>query len=65
MDDLLKPKQVAKMLNMSTPWVYRASKKGILPSVKIPSLEDNGKEPVRFKKEDIIKFVEKHYLARR
>ena len=60
-EDLLKPKQVAKLLSMSVPWVYKAAKRGILPCVEIPSLEENGKEPVRFKREDVFKFVEKHY----
>jgi predicted DNA-binding transcriptional regulator AlpA len=62
---LLKPKQVARMLSMSVPWVYKAAKRGVLPCVEMPSLEDNGKEPVRFKREDIIEFVKKHHSLRR
>jgi len=58
---LLKPKAVAKMLGMSVPWVYKSAKRGILPCVKLPSMGKNGTEPVRFKKEDIVQFIEKYY----
>jgi predicted DNA-binding transcriptional regulator AlpA len=62
--ELLKPKAVAKMLGMSVPWVYKAAKRRILPCVEYPGMGENGSEPVRFKKEDVIQFVEKHYRKR-
>jgi predicted DNA-binding transcriptional regulator AlpA len=61
---LLKPKVVARMLSMSVPWVYKSAERGILPCVKLPGMGENGREPVRFKKEDIVQFIEEHYRKR-
>jgi excisionase family DNA binding protein len=53
MENLLKPEEVARILRVSTAWVYDHAerKKPVLPSVRL------GKA-VRFKPEDIQKFID-------
>ena len=60
-DELLKPQEVSKLLRCSLSWIYAASDKGVLPSVRIPPLTGKGKMMVRFKKTDVWKLVERHY----
>lgn len=64
--ELLEPKDVQKMLKCSLPWVYKAAKQGILPSVQLPTCPGNGKRPktmVRFKLDDILDFIKKHHRS--
>ena len=61
--ELLTPKEVQKLLKCSQAWVYKASANGLLPCVRIPcpGLGTQKKEMVRFKKEDVWAFIERHY----
>ena len=61
MDDPLKPKEAARLLGMSVPWIYKAAKAGLLPCIEYPGLGEKGTNPVRFKREDLIQFREDHY----
>jgi predicted DNA-binding transcriptional regulator AlpA len=63
MEPLLKPIQVKQLIGCSLPWVYKAAGDGRLPCVRIPcpGSGTRKKDMVRFKKEDIHEFIEKHY----
>ena len=64
--ELLTPKEVQRMLKCSLPWVYKAARLRILPSVPLPMCPGNGKRQkkmVRFKPEDILDLIEKHYRS--
>ena len=62
MDDLLKPKQVSKLLGVSPAMVYKLAEKGKLSCVRFPSCgQVYGKGTLRFKPEDIRAFIEQHY----
>ncbi len=60
---LLTSKEVQKLLNCSSAWVYKASATGLLPCVRIPcpGLGTQKKELVRFKRQDVFDFIEAHY----
>ena len=60
--ELLKPKQVARILQCSEPWVYKASETGLLPSVRIPcpGTGKRKKNLVRFEIEAIREFISVH-----
>ena len=58
---LLTPLEVKNALKTSLSWVYAASKAGVLPSVKIPSLNNGKKSLVRFKMADILALIDKNY----
>lgn len=60
--ELLTPKQVARILKCSLPWVYKASDKGILPSVRVPcpGVGTKKRDMVRFEVEAIRDFVKLH-----
>jgi excisionase family DNA binding protein len=47
--DLLKPSEVARMLQVSRTWLYDAAKDGRIPSVRLGGPDG----PVRFVEEDI------------
>jgi len=61
--ELLKPQEVKKLLKCSLPWVYKAADRGLLPCVRIPCPGEGErlKTMVRFKRNDIFDFIEKHY----
>lgn len=62
--ELLTPKEAQRVLRCSLPWIYKAAKLGILPSVQIPTCAGNGKRSksmVRFKLEDVQAFIQKYY----
>jgi len=63
-EPLLDAKEVKKLLRCSLPWIYKAANRGLIPCIKIPC-PGNGsqreKTMVRFKREDIFRFIEKHY----
>lgn len=62
LDVLLKPEQAAKILNISKPYVYQMASRGQLRSVKweCAGNGDKKRETVRFRKSDILKFIEDH-----
>lgn len=62
--EFLTPLEVKKILKVSLSLVYRFADRGQLKCVRIPSPGNNGKRAkstVRFRKSDLIDFVEKHY----
>jgi len=61
--DLLNAQDVSKIFKCSRALVYRMAERGQLPCVRwdCPGGGENQKTLVRFKKQDVIKFVEKHY----
>jgi transposase len=64
MDELLNAKEARKILKVSLALVYRMAERGQLPCVRweCPGEgEKRQKSMVRFKKQDLIEFVEKHY----
>ena len=63
-DPLLDAKEVKRLLKCSLPWVYKAADQGLLPCVRIPCPGKGNKKPktmVRFKREDVLDFIEKFY----
>jgi len=63
-DNLLDAKDVKQMLSCSLPLVYKMADRGQLPCVRWECPGDGDKKPrtmVRFKKDDILEFIEKHY----
>jgi len=63
MENLIEPKELKSILNCSLSWIYKAAENGILPCVRIPcpGSGQRQKHLIRFKKEDILSFIEKHY----
>jgi excisionase family DNA binding protein len=55
MTDLLKPGEVARMLQVSRTWLYNAAKDGRIPSVRLGG--PGG--PVRFVQEDIEQWLDR------
>jgi len=64
-DDLLTAQDVKKLLKVSLALVYRLSDQGRLRSVRIPcpGVGSRKKHLVRFKKQDVIDFIEAHYCT--
>ena len=61
---LLDAKEVKRLLKCSLPWVYKAAAQGLLPCVRIPCPGKGTRKPktmLRFKREDILAFIEKYY----
>ncbi len=65
LDLLITPKDVARVLRCSLPWVYKAAERGILPSVRIPcpGRGTRVKHLVRFEFTAIKEFIEEHKQA--
>jgi hypothetical protein len=62
--ELLDAKDVKRMLKVSLPLVYKLADQGRLPCIRIPCLGEGTDKPrslVRFKVEDVHRFVEEHY----
>jgi excisionase family DNA binding protein len=53
-EQLMKAPDVARMLNVSRAWVYRAAERGLIPSVRLGG--DDG--PLRFVRADLEAWVE-------
>jgi excisionase family DNA binding protein len=53
--DLLKPSEVARMLQVSRTWLYDAAKDGRIPSVRLGGPHG----PVRFVEQDIEQWLER------
>jgi len=61
-EPLLDAKEVKKILRCSLPLIYKMADRGQIPCVRIPCTGDkNPKRLLRFKKADILGFIEKHY----
>ena len=63
LEDLLKASDVAKIFQCSRALIYRMADRGELPCIRWECTGEGKKqkrETVRFKKADIIAFVEKH-----
>ena len=63
-DDLIKVKKTALMLDVSAPLVYKMAERGQLPCVrwKCPGKgTEKPREMLRFKRSDIVEFIEQHY----
>ena len=60
---LLTPKDTKIILNISLPYVYRLAERGQLPCVRWPAPGDGTRKKtvVRFKIEDVQKFIEDSY----
>jgi hypothetical protein len=62
--DLLSPKDVMGILRVSLPMVYKLADRGKLPCVRfgIPG-SDNARQKMclRFKRADVLAFIEAHY----
>jgi hypothetical protein len=64
MTDLIDAKDVRRMLKVSLPLVYKLAEQKRLPCVRIPCLGEGTTKPrtlVRFKMQDVIDFIERHY----
>ena len=57
-ENLLKPAQVAKILNVSIPFVYKLAATGQLRCVKFGA--DDSRKAVRFEYADIINFIQQN-----
>ena len=57
-EPLLKPAQVAKLLNVSIPFVYKLAAAGQLPCIKFGA--DDSRKAVRFEYEDLLNFIKDH-----
>ena len=63
MDKLLRPSEVAQMLNVSASYIYKLADAGLLPCVRF-SVSEKGKrkkETLRFYPQDIEIFKKDHY----
>ena len=63
-EPLYKAHAVKRVLNCSLAKVYRLVEEGLLPCVRIPCPGEGTKKQrtlVRFRRKDIVDFVEKHY----
>ena len=66
MVELLTPKEVQKTLKCSLAYVYKLQERGHLPSLVFPNMGEGTEKPrsmIRFKRSDVIKFIEKHYTT--
>jgi excisionase family DNA binding protein len=61
--ELLTPKEVKAILKCSLPYVYKMAERGLLPCVRIPNIDNPNRASVRFKKEDIFRFIDDHYTG--
>ena len=63
MESLLKAKEVKQLLRCSLPLVYKLADRGQIPSIRIPcpGLGTRKKELVRFKRDDVMEFIQAHY----
>ncbi len=62
--ELLTPKDIKKTFRCSLAMVYKMAERGQIPCIRIPCLGDGKKrsrDMIRFKKEDVLDFIETHY----
>ena len=63
-EPLLNANEVKRLLKCSLPLVYKLAERGQIPCVRWECLgngKDRPRTMVRFKREDIFNFIEKHY----
>ena len=60
-ESLLDAKEVKKILRCSLPLIYKMADRGQIPCVRIPCPGDKQKRLLRFKKDDVLRFIEKYY----
>ncbi len=63
-EPLLDAKEVKRILRCSLPLIYKMADRGQIPCVRIPCPgigKEKPKSLLRFKKIDVISFIEKHY----
>ncbi len=63
-DELMTAGDVRRMLRCSLALVYRMADRNQIPSVRWVCPSENGGRPktmVRFKKDDVLQFIEKNY----
>jgi uncharacterized protein with NRDE domain len=66
MEVLYKPADVQHILKCSLPYVYRLAESGRLKHVRIPPIDPHGtrqKNVIRFRKDDVLEFIEENYLS--
>lgn len=64
--ELLTAKDVKKIFRCSLPLVYKMAERGQLPCVRWKCPGDGEAKPktmVRFKLDDVMSFIEKHYAS--
>ena len=64
LESLLTAQNVQQVITCSLPFVYKLAASGRLPAVRIPCPGNGTKRQrdlVRFKKADVLKFVEEYY----
>ena len=61
--EILTAEEVRKMLKCSQPLIYKMAKQGRIPHFRIPcpGAGNRKKHLIRFKKSDVIAFLEKNY----
>ncbi len=61
--ELLNAQDVKRLLKCSLPLVYKMANQGRIPCVRweCPGKGKRAKTMLRFKKSDVINFIEKHY----
>jgi predicted DNA-binding transcriptional regulator AlpA len=65
-EPLLDAKEVRQILKCSLPAVYKMAERGQIPCVRWQCIGDGQEKPrtmVRFKKADILDFIERHYAT--
>jgi predicted DNA-binding transcriptional regulator AlpA len=62
-EPLLDAKEVKRLLRCSLPLIYKMAERGQIPCVRIPcpGKGELKKSVLRFKKVDVIRFIDKHY----
>ena len=66
MENLLNAHEVKQILKCSLPLIYKLAERKQLPCVRWECPGEGDKKPrtmVRFKKEDVLNFIEKHYAT--
>jgi hypothetical protein len=64
LEPLLDAKEVRQILKCSLPAVYKMAERGQIPCVRWECIGEGQEKPrtmVRFKKADLLDFIEKHY----
>jgi hypothetical protein len=66
-DEILKPSEAAKLGRWSVPFSYKLAAAGRIPCIRIDATSPENPNPkkkqslVRFKKSDVIAFIEENY----
>ena len=65
-DDILTPEEVRKIFKCSQPLIYKMARQGRIPHFRIPCPGDGARKKnlIRFKKADVLAFLDEHYQPR-